>query len=77
MKKCDEARLMIKKVSNSKKVIWHTKYKKLRNQVNNQIKKESLDFNNNRIDNAGNENFHPTHFTPNNSEQACKIPKWY
>ena len=32
------------------------KYKKLRNQVNSKIRSETKDFNNNRIDRAGNEN---------------------
>ena len=56
MKKRDGAREMAKTLSANEKVIWLNKYRKLRNKVISKIRQESKDYNNNRIDNAGNEN---------------------
>ena len=42
--------------SNNEKKIWTDKYKKLRNQVNSKVRQETVDYNNNRIDNAKNDN---------------------
>ena len=56
MKKRDAARKKIGEVAKIHKTIWLTKYKKIRNQVNRLVRKDQLDFNNNRIDKAGDEN---------------------
>ena len=56
MKKRDGARDMIKKSKGNEKVVWSAKYKKLRNCVTAQIRKDSIDANNNRIDAAKDEN---------------------
>ena len=56
MKKRDAARSMIKQSSGNQKQIWNEKYKKIRNAVTAQIKKDSIDFNNKRIDKANDEN---------------------
>ena len=56
MKKRDGARAMIRSASNNEKKIWTDKYKKLRNQVNSKVRQETVDYNNNRIDNAKNDN---------------------
>ena len=56
MEKRNEARLTVRKVNGNQKVIWLQKYKKLRNQVNNKIRKDTIDFNNNRVDEAKDEN---------------------
>ena len=56
MKDRDNARLIAKRSSTSQKAIWMAKYKKLRNQVNSNIRNETKDFNNNRIDKANDEN---------------------
>ena len=45
-----------RKVSANQKKVWLSKYKMARNQVNSNIRKKSTDFNNNRINEAGNEN---------------------
>ena len=45
MKKREAARLKIKKSVGNEKLIWNTKYKKIRNKVNAQIKKETINFN--------------------------------
>ena len=56
MKRREVARKMIKNSSGNEKAVWNEKYKKLRNQVTSQIRQETTDFNNNRIDNASDEN---------------------
>ena len=56
MEKRNEARLAVSKVNGNQKVIWLQKYKKLRNQVNNKIRKDTVDFNNKRVDEAKDEN---------------------
>ena len=56
MKKRDWARARCSAVSNNEKKVWTDKYKKLRNQVNSKVRKETMDHNNKRIDNAKNDN---------------------
>ena len=56
MKKREEAREMIKRSSGNQKVIWTEKYKKIRNRVTASIRKDTMDANNNRIDDAKDEN---------------------
>jgi hypothetical protein len=56
MEKRNEARLAVSKVNGNQKVIWLQKYMKLRNQVNNKIRKDTVDFNNKRVDEAKDEN---------------------
>ena len=56
MKKRDAAREKIKNSIGNEKQLWNVKYKKLRNSVTSCIRKDTIDFNNNRIDNASDEN---------------------
>ena len=56
MKKREEAREMIKRSSGNQKLLWTEKYKKIRNKVTASIRKDTMDANNNRIDEAANEN---------------------
>ena len=56
MKKREAARLMIKNSNGNQKQVWNEKYKKLRNAVTSQIRKDTIDANNNRIDAAKDEN---------------------
>ena len=55
MKKRDSTRAKIPKVSTNEKLILLAKYKKLRNLVNARIRKESVEFNNKRIEKANSE----------------------
>ena len=56
MSKRDSVRASISKASNSEKHIHMNKYKMLRNKINSRIRKESVDYNNSRIDAAKDEN---------------------
>jgi hypothetical protein len=47
---------MIHKVSHQEKAVQQNKYKKLRNRVNSQLKKDNLNFNSDRIKKAKDEN---------------------
>ena len=46
----------MKNAKENEQRLLFSKYKKLRNKVNSQIRKESVDFNNNRNDQANDEN---------------------
>ena len=56
MKQRDDARERIKKDHSTEKIILLEKYKKLRNRVNIQIRKDNIFFNNEKIKKADNEN---------------------
>ena len=56
MKQREAARIKIKSSVGNEKQVWNMKYKKLRNTVTSRIRKETIDHNNNRIDNANDEN---------------------
>ena len=56
MKKRDQARSQIRTAKKQEKEVLLKQYKALRNKVTSQIRKESIDFNNNRIAKAKNEN---------------------
>ena len=56
MQKREAARSRIKTNTGNQKIMWNEKYKKLRNKVTQQIRKDTINFNNNRIDNAKDEN---------------------
>ena len=56
MKQREVARNIIKSSTKNEKILWNTKYKKLRNAVTSSIRKDIIDHNNNRIDNASDEN---------------------
>jgi hypothetical protein len=55
MKKRDRTRGSINKASPQEKVVLLQQYKKLRNKVTSMIRKETIDYNNNRIKQANNE----------------------
>jgi hypothetical protein len=55
MKKRDSTRNSINKATPKEKQTLQKQYKALRNRVTSQIRKENIDFNNNRIENANNE----------------------
>ena len=55
MKERDSTRKKISKAYYSEKAVLQQKYKKLRNKVSCQIRKENVDFNKNRINEASNE----------------------
>ena len=55
MRKRDQVRISVSKASTKEKPTLQKQYKALRNKVTNQIRKENIDFNNNRIENANNE----------------------
>ena len=46
----------MKKVSHTERVILHAKFKRLRNKVNSELKKDTINNNNVRIDKANDEN---------------------
>ena len=52
MAKRDRARKKIKAVSENEKIVMMNKFKQLQNQVNSRIRKESVAFNNKRINAA-------------------------
>ena len=56
IKERDLSRKMIHKVSHQEKAVQQNKYKKLRNRVNSQLKKDNLNFNSDRIKKAKDEN---------------------
>ena len=51
----DSTRANVKKAKGNEKVILSLKYKKLRNLVNQKIRKETISHNENRVKNANNE----------------------
>ena len=55
MRKRDQTRESINKSSPKEKVVLLQQYKKLRNKVTSMIRKEIIDYNNNRIEQANNE----------------------
>ena len=55
MKKRDKTRSMIQRASGNEKHTLMQQYKTLRNKVTGKIRKENIDFNNNRIEEANNE----------------------
>ena len=55
MKKRDHTRNSIKNASGQNKTVLMQQYKSLRNKVTSQIRKETIDYNNNRIEEANNE----------------------
>ena len=55
MRKRDGVRISISQASSIEKQTLQKQYKALRNRVTSQIRKENIDFNNNRIENASNE----------------------
>jgi hypothetical protein len=56
LQKRDQTRSMIKMAAGNQKQEWYIKYKKMRNMVNNSIRKEYGGFNNKIIDEAKDEN---------------------
>ena len=56
IKERDNARKAINKSTDMDKKVLHVKYKKLRNKVNNELKKDTRDHNNNKVDKAKDEN---------------------
>ncbi len=54
MKSRDETRKTIKSTKNQEKRVLQSKYKQLRNKVTEQIRKENIDYNNNRVEKAEN-----------------------
>ena len=56
IKQRDKCRLNLKKCPPSEKIIMFEKYKKLRNKVNCQIRKDNVYFNNEKIKKANDEN---------------------
>ena len=55
MKKRDQTRSKIKDVSGNEKGVLLAQYKQLRNKVTSKIRKENIDYNNNRVEEANNE----------------------
>ena len=55
MRKRDSTRNAIKSADGGEKVVLLQKYRTLRNKVTSQIRRENIDFNNNRIEAADNE----------------------
>ena len=52
----DSTRKSNSKASPTEKIVLHSRYKKLRNRMNGDLKKDSLRFNNERVDKAQDEN---------------------
>ena len=58
MRKRDHTRGSISKASGQQKGVLLQQYKKLRNLVTSKIRKENIDYNNSKIDEANNVNHH-------------------
>ena len=54
--KRDQIRKLIKQADQSERSVLQTQFKVLRNKVNSKVRKDNIDFNNNRLEKANNEN---------------------